>query len=749
MKLDGGRMVSFDFKKEPGLWLTNSSYKTNEKPIISVITPYFNGGKYIEQTAKSVLNQTFPFFEWIIVDDGSKKDDASLLDELQKTDCRIRVYHKKNEGVSVARNYAVEKSETEYILPLDCDDLIEPTFIEYCWWMLEKNPKASWAYCDSVGFQDMEYVWTTSFNPELLKKQNHLTNCAIIRKSDFLAVDGYTTEHLHCHEDWHLWLKLVANHKFPVQSQGEPLMWYRRTDAGRFTNVENESARVNDKIIDSVANTIKDPIWPTLYPKPFEYHWTNPNLSKWNISRYEKKEKTNVLFLFPHLVMGGADKFNFDLILGLTKKNYEVGIITTLNDDNTWLQKFRDCTPDIFNLTHFVNPEDYAEFITYYINSRQVDVLFVSNSYHGYYLIPWLRENYPDLAIVDYVHMEEWYWRNGGYARTSAAVGSIVDKTYVCNKATEKVLVDLFGRTDESVQTVHIGVDHNMFSRSVTPKGVAYSEINIDENRPIVLFACRLHPQKRPMLMIEIAKRVSKIIPEVAFLVVGDGPMERTMRQKVKQSGLSQNVFFVGAKDDVRPYYMDAKATLICSIKEGLALTAYESCSMGVPVISADVGGQSDLVDNEVGALIECRQDEAAIEKEIYEESEIQDYVDSLVEVLTNEDDWKKKSVKCRERVEQAFSVENMVETFDDELKKMLSDENTIAKRRKMSKLLAECTPMAAELYLMEMQEQCAEDTVVANSVALLQQKVKSSVKELGYKQFIKKAYRKFKSVLR
>ena len=85
-------------------------------------------------------------------------------------------------------------------------------------------------------------------------------------------------------------------------------------------------------------------------------------------------------------------------------------------------------TPEIFNLPNFLSPNDYPEFIDYFIKSREIDILFASNSTEGYYLLPWIRKNFPHLAIVDYVHMEEWYWRNGGHARSSAIMGEIVEK---------------------------------------------------------------------------------------------------------------------------------------------------------------------------------------------------------------------------------------------------------------------------------------------------------------------------------
>ena len=62
-----------------------------ENPKISIITPYYNAEEYIEETAKSVLSQTYPFFEWIIVDDGSSEKAKEKLKEISKMDERIKI----------------------------------------------------------------------------------------------------------------------------------------------------------------------------------------------------------------------------------------------------------------------------------------------------------------------------------------------------------------------------------------------------------------------------------------------------------------------------------------------------------------------------------------------------------------------------------------------------------------------------------------------------------------------------------
>ncbi|MFR3285336.1 MAG: hypothetical protein ACLTR6_14260 [Clostridium fessum] len=82
--------------------------------------------------------------------------------------------------------------------------------------------------------------------------------------------------------------------------------------------------------------------------------------------------------------------------------------------------------------------------------------------------------------------MEEWYWRNGGHARSSAIMGEIVEKTYVCNSVTRDVMIQQFHRNPESVETVHIGIDEVQFDASKVRSGILYEELGISEKRPIV-----------------------------------------------------------------------------------------------------------------------------------------------------------------------------------------------------------------------------------------------------------------------
>lgn len=550
-----------------------------------------------------------------------------------------------------------------------------------------------------------------------MKTQNTLSVSALIRKQDALSVGGYTIKEEAFDEDWHFWLKLMAKGYSCVQLRNEYLHWYRILNSGRMASIhtDNQKKERNKKIISEQAAFVINPKDPIIYPITTYEEFANINESKDVESIYKEHKKIHVLFVFPWLVMGGADKFNLDLITGLDKSKFEVGIITTLESDNNWLQRFREVTPEIFNLPNFLSPNDYPEFIDYFIKSREIDLLFASNSTECYYLLPWIRKNFPHLAIVDYVHMEEWYWRNGGHARSSAIMGKIVEKTYVCNSVTRDVMIQQFHRNPESVETVHIGIDEVQFDASKVRSGILYEELGISEKRPIVLFICRLHPQKRPFLMLKIAKQVRKKIKNVAFVVIGDGSQKEELISATKTMELDNTVYFLGSKNEVRPYYKDTKVTLICSIKEGLALTAYESCAMGVPVVSADVGGQKDLIDSSVGKLIPFMQDEdKQFDSRDFPDKEINAYTDAIVEILSDEKKWKELSLNCRNRIEQKFTIKEMVQYFENEFQRLIQDETLLKQREEKSECLRKLGMLADEIYtevLMEHEENYAESS--------------------------------------
>ena len=694
--------MDFDYTKKPGKYVIQRGLSMDNAPLMSVITPYYNAGKYFEQTFNCVMNQTFPWFEWIIVDDGSTDTDSiSKLAKLAAEDGRIKVIRQENGGQSVARNAGIRSSTTDIIVPLDADDLITPPFLEELYFALQQNPQAAWAYTDSVGFGEQEYLWKQPFSAVRMKEENILVCTAAIRKEWLEKVGGYEVGNRAYDEDWHLWLRLLAAGAEPIHLSGY-LFWYRRSSDGMQQSVQKsrELREASKKMIQQAAQQVRTDCTGKEFPcssAPGGYF--SPKLSDWNRKVFQTHNKIHVMMLLPWMEMGGADLFNLDICRKIDKGRFELSILTTVPGEQSWRQRFEEYVTDIFDLPSFLEPKDFPEFISYFIKSREIDVLFLSNSYDGYYLVPWLRAQFPELAIIDYVHMEEWYWRNGGYARTSGAMGEVLEKTYVCNERTRRVLIQDFGRKPESVETLYIGVDQELYDADKVESGLACKKLQIAVNRPIVLFPCRIHPQKRPFLMLEIAKEVKKQLPNIAFVVVGDGPQFEELKITIEREGLQETVYLAGRQKDMRPYYKDAALTLICSLKEGLALTAYESLSMSTPVITSDVGGQAELIDSNVGKVLPLLQSESEeLDSREFSQEEVRQYVGAITDILGDCAAYEKMCVACRKKIEDGFSSQIMIQKLEKIFKELVHDQKIVEERKAVSKELQKYLRVCGEL---------------------------------------------------
>lgn len=147
-------------------------------PIVSIIVPVYNAEKTLTRTIESVLNQTCPEWECLLIDDGSTDESGAICDSFCKLDKRFLVVHKQNGGVATARNCGIENARGKWITFLDSDDELDVTFIEDYLSIKDDNPLlicgglTIWGeYEDKIGPESSGKV---NVNDELSKLWNHL-----------------------------------------------------------------------------------------------------------------------------------------------------------------------------------------------------------------------------------------------------------------------------------------------------------------------------------------------------------------------------------------------------------------------------------------------------------------------------------------------------------------------------------------------------------------------------------------------
>ena len=637
-----------DYKKRPGNKITTIGDLLNKniKPTISIITPFYNGGETLLETANSVISQTYPFFEWIIVNDGSPdKESVKKLENVSKIDSRIKVYHKENGGPSATRDFGIKKAskDTKYIFFLDCDDIMENTMLEVLYWTLETHKDASFAYTTMVNFGDREFIWEQYLTVEKEKRDNLICISTMIRKEDLLSVGCFEIKEKAMYEDWNLWLKLLAAGKKPIRVNA-PIFWYRINSTGEFQRAKQN----NDKamaLINGTASTIKKDVEIIQYPR-INKKYEIKDLKNMLLPKY-KCNKKKILFILPWTVLGGADLFNLELIKGLDKEKFDPIVITTLPSTNDLRNEFTNVVSEYYDLTTFLDTSDYLSFVDYIIDSRKVDTIYVSNSKIGYYMLPFIKNKYNNIKVVDYIHSIDPKDLQGGFGRCSKDVDDYIDKTYCCNNFTKKELKERFNK--ENVETLYIGTDEKRFDKTIFNKEQLKQKYNIPSNKKIITFIARLSEEKRPELFVKISKKLLETRNDVHFVIAGDGNLYKKVR-----SSINKNFTMLGSINTPEEIYAISDITVNCSSLEGLALTSYESLAMEVPVVSTSVGGQKELIDDTVGGIVEFNPKN--------ETKEIKDYVEKINNVLDNLEILSKN---CRKKILEGFTLNHIITEFN------------------------------------------------------------------------------------
>ena len=129
------------------------------EPEISVIVPIYNTSKYINKCLDSILNQTFVNFELICVDDGSTDGCGRIIDEYEKKDERVRVFHRETPrgSAAVPRNYGLDKATGKYMMLLDSDDWFDECMFEKMYNMAEKY-SSDLVMCDNYLVDENENI---------------------------------------------------------------------------------------------------------------------------------------------------------------------------------------------------------------------------------------------------------------------------------------------------------------------------------------------------------------------------------------------------------------------------------------------------------------------------------------------------------------------------------------------------------------------------------------------------------------
>lgn len=182
------------------------------QPLISIIIPCYNQAQYLPETLQSVVEQVYPNWECIIVNDGSPDNTEEIALEWCEKDSRFKYYEKENSGLSNTRNFGIKHSLGKYIQVLDSDDKISKDYSSEAIQVLENHPEVKLVSCEVLLFGDdqgvcemLPYSYET-----LLFVRNCFYHSCIYRRADYDKTPvGYNTNMKKGWEDYDFWISLL------------------------------------------------------------------------------------------------------------------------------------------------------------------------------------------------------------------------------------------------------------------------------------------------------------------------------------------------------------------------------------------------------------------------------------------------------------------------------------------------------------------------------------------------------------
>jgi glycosyltransferase involved in cell wall biosynthesis len=635
-------------------------------PAISIVTPFFNTGPVFHDTARSVLAQSWQAWEWLIVNDASSTVAAlDVLAHYRQKDERIRVIDlPQNLGPSAARNQGARAARAPCLLFLDSDDLLEPTAAEAWWWFLESYPEFGFVKGFSVGFGAMEYLASSGFHEErAFLDGNRVDITALVRAEVFRAVGGFPESNRDGLEDWEFWLRCARADRWGGVVP-EYLSWYRRRgdEALRWPNWQGDGggASLRARLRVDFAELYDDPSkFPRPRPAQVRRAGKRPSVTADGALEAVDRDgdagrSRRLLLIVPWMTAGGADNVNLDLTSQLSRRGWQISIATMLQGDTSWRPLFTALTPDVFVLPDIVRLSDYPDVLVSLIASRGIDTVLISNAEIAYRLLPHLRSRCPEVAFLDFCHMEQDEWLDGGYPRLSLEQAASLDRTIVISEHLHAWMVAR-GRRPADIVVSHNGVSVPD-DRHVIRERAAFRSHWVSADVPVVVFAGRLVDQKQPMVFAEMVCRLWREGIEFSVAVAGDGPWLPEVRRRLGQAGRGR-ARCLGTLPHETLDRVLCGADILClpSRCEGISLVVQEAMARGVAVVSAEVGGQRELVTPGCGVLIPPGDEDGLVAM----------YASAVRRLIEDPVERRRLGERARARVRASFTVDQMGSRMD------------------------------------------------------------------------------------
>ena len=317
----------------------------------------------------------------------------------------------------------------------------------------------------------------------------------------------------------------------------------------------------------------------------------------------EPSNLPTILVFMPFLAVGGAERLVLQLIRHLQDRARFIVVTIERMDASlgTTADAFHQTIPFVYTAADYLLPPLNFSFLSYLIEHFQVATFYIANGSNLIYdALGTLRQHYPGLRIVNQVYDHQFGW----IERYDQTVTAAIDAHISANPNITQAYVER-GVRPEQIYFVEHAINMDDLNPADYPAERCIQikqKLGLPVEKKLVTFCARMHPQKRPMDFIELARRF-KGEEGIHFLMVGDGPLASAVEEQVVRIGLrnfTRRKFYTPISD----IYAITDVMVLPSEYEAMPLVILETLAMGKPVVATDVGHIRDVVGRTHGGVV-------------------------------------------------------------------------------------------------------------------------------------------------
>lgn len=313
--------------------------------------------------------------------------------------------------------------------------------------------------------------------------------------------------------------------------------------------------------------------------------------------------RPTVLLYQPFLAMGGAERVALDVMKALADRIRFVVVATDAHDAHlgTTVERFRAVTPYVYTAHDFLPHSEQRNFLSYLIGRYRPRTLYVANG-SAWLLdaLPSLRAEHAGMRIVNQVYDHRIGWIERYDARLVAAIDVHIGANENICAAYRRC-----GASPAAIMHIPHGIDLREFDAAQFSAGKVRElrrRFSLPIDGKVVTFIGRLHPQKRPLDFVELARQL-RSQPDLAFFMVGDGPYAATVNEQIRRLRL-HDIVRRPFHEPSREIFAASDLVVLPSQHEGMPLVVLEAQAMGKPVVATDVGNVRHILAATQGGVI-------------------------------------------------------------------------------------------------------------------------------------------------